>query len=397
MSRQWLSFLLIGSCISIAAPALGAAAATDKPSEAEQSEPTPSEAEQSEPSQSEASQSDTGQSESNRGRLGVTVRASSTYSSNLFREQRRREDAFDRNLPGQRYYEMQGPGDLASRLSLDDHYYFGGQGLRATRISVGAAYVFHARNEIANYVDLGGSLSVSPGASDRLVLDVGFIPRRFRKNYSLQEVAGVRQYEHAYYSQTRGGARLIHDWSKPWRSELRYEVVVRKYARPFENRDVTHHATELSLARDLWRLKATLGGLAALGFTASGLEFGVPVDRSYRDFGGFVGLDARFGYGLHAGADVRYRLRDYTTSDPSNQTYFNRGDWLLTLSARVRKDFGTSFAMLFEATRISNETNRGDLPQVDPTDLGYEDLFAGFGIEVTLGARSREVAPRSTK
>ena len=133
--------------------------------------------------------------------FGFSALLAPTYSSNVYREQRRREADFDQNAPGERYYEMEGPADVGTELGVQGSYRWRLDGTRDARVLLGASYVFYVRNGIANYFSALGSVGYELGSRDRLSLRADVVPRRFKKNYSIREVDGNKFYEHAYYWQ----------------------------------------------------------------------------------------------------------------------------------------------------------------------------------------------------
>ncbi len=316
--------------------------------------------------------------------LGLSAQLFSTYTTNLYHEQRRREDDFDRNGRGQRYYEMEGPADLVTEAEVSINYGGKVSRKRSARVELAVGYVLHLRNAIANYFRAEAGAFYDVTSRDRLTLGVEGVPRRFKKNYSIREVAGEKYYEHAYFWEIETTPGWRHEWTKHAGTELAYEFGVRRYLDPFGNRDTTRHAGELVATYDFGRVEPSLGGGAALGTTPSGLEFGVPVDRSYRDITLLAGLDIGYGAGFSSGLEVEYRNRHYTTDEPLNETYFDRTDqrWSVVLDARKR--FGKPLALLAEVGFVNNATNRQDHPGVAPEDLGYQEWTFGLGIEATL-------------
>ena len=318
-------------------------------------------------------------------RYGLTAELIGTYTDNLYRVQRRREDDFDRNQPGEQFYEMEGPGDFVTEASVAPfHKWDLGEG-RDAKASIAAGYAFHVQNAIANYFFIEGSGGYDVSRDDTLSVEAEIIPRRFKKNYSIRDDAfGNRFYEHAYYWEIEPAVGWRHEWTERWKTDLAYEVGVRRYLAPFSNRDTTWHGPELIVSHDFGRVEVGLGAGAAFATTPSGLEFGVPVDRSYNDVRMLAEGEVNLPAGWSVGAEAEYRIRNYTTDEPANDTYFERTDQRWTFTVEGKKRFGEVFSLLVLAGLVDNATNRQDHPNVDPTDLGYEELFLGIGAEATF-------------
>jgi hypothetical protein len=306
------------------------------------------------------------------------------YSDNLFHEQRRRENDFGNNAPGERYDGMRGPDDLATELSLGASQKWHAGEHRSAKASIGAGYVLHLKNAIANYFLFEAAAAYDVAKDDRISLDAEFVPRRFKKNYAATEVAGTRLYEHAYYLGLDVAPGWRHKWTKHTRTDLTYELGFRVYEAPFANRNLVSHGVELVGRHAFGRVEPGLGAGAAIGTTPSGIEFGVPVDRSYRDvlFIGVLGVDLPDKWNIDG--EVEYRIRSYTTDEPLNETYFDRTDRRWSFDLEVKKQIVSMFAVSAELGFIDNATNRQDHPGVDPEDLGYEEWRVGLGVRATL-------------
>ena len=317
---------------------------------------------------------------------GYTLEAEldSTYSSNLYHEQRRRQDSFGQNAPGQRYFGMEGPEDLVNEARVEGSHKWDLGEHRDAKAALGAGYVFHLQNAIANYFELGAAFGYDVARRDRLSLDVEFVPRRFKKNYAADQIAGSSVYEHAYYREIVVTPAYRHGFTKQLRADLAYELGVKEFEDPFKNRDTISHGVELVVRNEFGRVTPGLGGGAAIGTTPSGIEFGIPVERSYRDVVLLGLVDVDLPSGFDVGLDVEYRIRHYTTDEPRNDTYFDRTDRRWELGLELTKRFGRHFAVLGNLGFVVNETNRQDHPNVAPEDLGYEELLAGLGCKAAL-------------
>jgi hypothetical protein len=317
-------------------------------------------------------------------RIGASARVYPQYSSNLYREQRRRESDFGQNAPGERYFEMEGPADVATETGLAGSYEWPVGKKRDASLEVDGEYVFHLRNAIANYFHFNAGVGVDVTSKDAVSLRAGLTPHRFKKNYAVREFAGNKFYEHAYYSEVEGWLAWRHHFKKRLKAELGYEPSLRRFLDPFGNRDTFRNAGELSAGYDFGKVEPEIGLGAAIARTPSGLEFGVPVDRSYRDVRPFASLKVSLGHGFLLGADVEYRNRHYTTTEPANETYYGRTDWRWAFGVNGRERLGSVVMLFAEAEFLENSTNRKDHPDLDPEDLGYEELTVSLGVEVTL-------------
>lgn len=318
-------------------------------------------------------------------RHAISAQVLETYSTNLYHEQKRHENDFNRNGPGERYEGMEGPGDFITEASVEGGLKWKLDKGRFAKASLGAGYVFHVYNAIANYFELSAGGHYDVARHDRLMLDVDVIPRRFRKNYSISyDANGNKFWQHAYYWEVQPSLGYRHLWPAHWGTELTYELGIRRYEDPHGNRSVTSNGLTLLVTHDFKRVTLGVGIEGAIGTTPSGLEFGIPVERSYRDITPIATLDAALPHGFSLGVDLEYRIRHYTTDERANDTYFDRTDRRWDLELKGKKRLGDVFAVVADAGWIRNDTNRQDHPNVDPTDLAYQEFLVGLGIEATL-------------
>lgn len=318
-------------------------------------------------------------------RLEAAGEASMTFSSNVFREQNRRVDDFDtKNDPGERFYDMNGPADLVTRLALEGGIAHKLGKKRKLEAVVGGEYYVHARNTIANYAQLIAELSYDLTRNTALEWKAGFVPRRFYKNYAARlDALGEKVFEPAYAMSLEVAAEVEHRWSD-WKGTAEYELLVRRFADPFGNRDRTGHDLDLELGRELSK-NLTVGASAGagIGIAPGLLELGVVVDRSYWQAGGgaFAEADLRRGWGVEG--EVGYRLRRYTTDVLMDDAHYGRVDNRIATEAGVEKELGDHWTLLFEAGWTEQLSDRSD-PTVDTDEAGYRELFAGAGVRGEL-------------
>ncbi|HEU5055457.1 MAG TPA: hypothetical protein VFU21_02995 [Kofleriaceae bacterium] len=311
--------------------------------------------------------------------VGVDAELTVVYTSNVFREQARRLDDFDsKNDPGERFEDMEGPGDVYARPALGiDWTNKVGSG-RRLKLSAGADFTAYARNGIANYATLeaGGSFDVTK--HDRLGLEVEFIPRRFKENY-FNDVGGTKVFDRAYYLQVAPELSYRREWTKRWATELLYELSLRRFEDPFPHRDVTTHSFALLLARELsGRVTVKLGPEVAFARVDEHMEFGATVDRSHTDLGALGALELNLRHGWAAEAEVEYKRKSYGSDDPADDAHHERRDDGLYLDAEVRKRMTHTWYLTGMTGLTVVKSNRDD-PTIDADDYGYTELVVGVG------------------
>lgn len=332
-----------------------------------------------------AAEVETDHKEPKRAKLGAMGRLSSTYSTNVYREQRRRLDRFDRlKDPGERFHGMSGPQDLVTKASIGGYYTDPLEKKREAFVSLSAGYAFFFENGIANYfyADLATHYDIS--RQDRVALDVEGVPHRFKKNYAIREVNGNPYFDHTYYWELDAEPSWRHGWTKRFDTLLAYDFDEEHYLDPFGNRSTFSHGPLIEGIYDFGRVEPFLGVGAAIGTTPSGLEFGVPIERSYRDLEVLAGVDVKLGSGFDAGARAKYRNRYYTTDEPLNLSYFKRTDQRWTFGLEGRKHFGKALALFCKGGFETEGTNRRDHPNLPPEDLGFDEWTIGLGVEGRL-------------
>jgi len=320
-----------------------------------------------------------------RNQLEAAGEASTSFTSNLFKEQNRRVDDFDsKNDPGERYYDMEGPADLVTRLELEGGIARKLGHKRKLEAVLSGEYFVHARNAIANYAQLGADVSYDITRHTELELTAGFVPRRFHKNYAARlDGSGAKVFEKAYAMTFEAGAELEHRWSG-WRATGAYELLARRFEDPFENRDRTGHDVTVELGREITD-RVVVGGAATGGVaTAPGLvELGVVVDRSYwqAGAGGFAEVDLRHRWKLEG--ELGYRIREYTTDVMADDAHYQRVDHHVKTDVSAEKAFSKRWALLLEGGWTEQLSNRSD-PTLDADEAGYRELVIGAGVRGEL-------------
>jgi len=320
-----------------------------------------------------------------RNQLEAAGEASTSFTSNLFKEQNRRVDDFDsKNDPGERYYGMEGPSDLVTRLELEGGIEHKLGHKRKLEAVVSGEYFVHARNAIANYAELGAKVSYDITRRTELELTAGLVPRRFHKNYAARlDGAGGKVFEKAYAMTGEAGAELEHHWSG-WRATGAYDLLVQRFEDPFENRDRTGHDVTIEVGREVTD-RVVVGGAATGGVaTTPGLvELGVAVDRSYwqAGAGGFAEADLRHRWKLEG--ELGYRMRQYTTDVVMDDAHYQRVDHRVKTDVTAEKTFGKRWTLLLEGGWTEQLSDRSD-PALDTDEAGYRELVIGAGVRGEL-------------
>ncbi len=319
------------------------------------------------------------------GRVDVSGRAGTTYSSNVFREKRRSMGDFDaKSAPGERYHRMASPDDfiLAAGLGLDYARRVGDR--RDIKLGVDADYARYLRTPIASHFTLGAGVSYEITKADRVSLKLQAVPHRFKKNYAAQVMAGNKVYEAAYYRELEPRLGYRRRWGESWRSDLVAALGLRRHLGPFGNRDRTWGEWGVLIGHELGRkVDVGLGGRFNITKTPSGRELGVVMERSFQEWAALATMELRLPGHTTAGAQAEYRQRHYTTDVILNDGYFERSDQRIAIGIEASKRVGKGIAVLLHAEWMTNATDRAD-PKVDTDELGYDVLAAGLGVRGTF-------------
>ncbi len=318
--------------------------------------------------------------------LGLSTLVLTSYTSNLFHEQRRRQSDFtSKGGPGERFAGMSGPADFLTELGIKGSSAWPRDTNRKVVLSAEARYFLHLRNAVANYARLEIGARYDLTRRNTITLQVTGTPKRFRKNYAARLFAGNRVYEPAWYRELDLAAGHRRKWSKRWKTEAQYVPEIRRYLAPFKNRSYHRHELGLHVRRDVGDyLEASVGARGALTWTPSDLELGVPVERSHRELAAVAAIGLALPARVAAELEGEYRVRRYTATVVANDSYFGRTDHRTVVTVGVKRRLGDSFVVLVEASFTQNETNRRDHPNVDPGELGYDEAVAAVGVKGTF-------------
>lgn len=304
------------------------------------------------------------------------------YSSNPFHVDERRLPDFDTDAgPGERFYEMKGPGDyeLVPRLSLGTRYRFTRR--QDAEGSVFFEYHRRLRTGLASYFAAGLGAGVEATRRDRLRADFTLVPRRFHKNYRADGVDGDAPFSHAYYAQYSPRLRYAHAFSKSFSAELSYRLKLRRYESPHVNHDKNVHELGFGTEHELGdRLTLSPGLRVAATNTPNRVEAGgFPVDRSHRDLtpelGVYLDLPHRFDLGLL----LEYRWRRYSTREELDEARYHRKDRRPEIHVEARKRWSWGLSVGADAGWLNNHTNRNH-PDYTAEELAYREYTVGANV-----------------
>ncbi|MCL5281950.1 MAG: hypothetical protein M1376_18805 [Planctomycetes bacterium] len=313
----------------------------------------------------------------------AAVDLKSYYTSNLYHVSEKREDQFDtKNGPGERFHGMEGPGDFVFVPGLDLTWQWDVGKKRDLEVSFGADYFIHARNTIANYLKLGGLLAYDLTRRDTVSLDVDFVPERFWKNLSLEDPSThLKIFEEARYRHIGLAPHYLHEWNKDWATGIEYQYATRDYEDPFHDRDRRGHTVMGLVAYNGFK-HLDVDFFAGYNATATptGVEFGIPVDRSFEEL--ILGGRLCFHLPDHWKAKVgtKYRIRNYTTDTEADTTYFDRRDNTWTLDTEVGRKLGKDLYIAVLAGYGHRTSNRSD-PTITADQVGYTEYRLGLTAE----------------
>lgn len=318
------------------------------------------------------------------GKLHGGARVDVAYTSNLFKEQERRLPQFETDTaPGERYHRMEGPADVVTTPGLE-----AGVGWKAhkreTELSLGAEYAVHARNPIANYLELDLGAEQELTKRDTLALEMSLTPTRFKKNYAYADVAGTRLFARADYLAWTAALEYERRWAKRWWTSIEAAAGQKRFDDPFANRDENSFGGRIGLRHDPWkRLALELGFDAGATLTPGDSEFGIRIDRSRVDaepsFEATLDLPRRF----EVAAGVAHRIRSYTSDVRADGVHFDRVDRRWTLEGAVAKEFGETVSVEIGASFADSDADRQD-PGEDPDEFGYQEFRVELGCEYRI-------------
>ncbi len=313
----------------------------------------------------------------------ITPHVTSYYTSNLYHESEKHMDQFDtKNGPGERFHNMEGPDDFVTIPGIGLTWKWDLGKKRDLKASFDADYSIHARNAIANYLQLSGSLDYDLTRRDTVGVGVDFIPERFWKNLSLEDpITHEKTFAEARYQKLKVAPHYMHDWNKDWSTGVEYEYGTRDYEDPFHNRDRRGH-TVMGLVE--YNGFKGIGINFAGGYnttkTPTGIEFGIPVDRSFNEviLGGAIHFNLPGPWKAKIGTE--YHIRDYTTDVEEDTTYFDRRDNTWTIDGELGRKFGKSMYVALLAGYGHRTSNRSD-PTVTADEVGYTEYRIGLTAE----------------
>lgn len=315
-----------------------------------------------------------------RSKVEVRPHVETTYSSNLYHIPKSRLDQFDtKTAPGERFYNMQGPGDLVTTVGLDGTWRYRLKKKQDLKVRLRTDYTLPMSNGLARYLDLGLRIEGELTRADRLSADFAFIPTRFKKNYS-HDVAGAAVFSRADYRQLSSELEFRHRFHKRLSAGIVYEFRVRRFDTPFENRDRTSHDvlgyTELGFGK---KVDAGLAVGAGQANSPAGEEFSVTVDRSFRTIQGKVWVDVDLRKHWDLALYGKFRVRNYLTKEIADLAHYNRSDPRVKLGLEATKRMSKSLRLTLGTDWVYSDSNRED-PTLNTDEAGYRGVTVGLGL-----------------
>lgn len=306
-------------------------------------------------------------------RFGVEASLGARFTSNLFHVQNRHLSLFETETgPGQRFFDMVGPADLLLEGEALGSVRFPFGERRHLRLELGAGFELPLFSTIAHRLELLFGAAFRIARRDRLELDVSIVPHAFRKNYEAV-VGGASLYRPGYYFEAAPALGYTHGFGRRFRLGLEYELTLRRFESPFDARDYDAHLVTLSGEVEPSKritLGLDLGGEVRLGGPV--LEFGETVDRSSLALLGAVRFEWHPGkrFSLELGFDLR--VREFTTDQATDATYFDRTDVRLRAQAAMEIRLGEGFGLAAAFEWEQNLVNRIDFSSDEADYLELE-------------------------
>jgi hypothetical protein len=313
----------------------------------------------------------------------IEIGRKSHSASSLYHVAEKRADRSDcKDSPGQRFHDMERPGDFVARPGLDLSWQWDIGKKREFGISFGADHYLHARNSIADHLDPDGAIAYDLWRRDKLGPAPEFVPARFHRHFSIDDPDnGLRLLDRADYRQIKLAPRYRHDWNKDWATGVEYEFSQRDYEAPFDNCDRDRHTVTALIAYDgLKRTDIAVGVGFSSTETRVDTEFGVKVDRSYDDLFVKFGVEFDLRHHWEAKLGTKYRVREYATNKRADTARYGRTDDLWMVDAEVGKWLQEDFYVGVLAGWARNDSDRED-DTIESDEVGYEEYIVGLVAE----------------
>lgn len=303
------------------------------------------------------------------------------YTSNLYHVREDREEEFDTETERfDRFFEMEGPSDVFARVDLDLSWTWKDREKRKIRLSLDTTHYAFRDNGIADYSEFALGARFDLTESDRVKLEVGATPNRFRKNYSEEVFPNVEVFTHGYSEDWGASLDYERDLTDKWELAAGLSWEDRNYNEAHANRD--RHGWG-------WTLKSSHQLTDALGLAASlsqgrirtdaGLETGVPTDRSFDEDRASVSLraDLPSDWRLEIGAD--YRVREYLTDVVEDSARYGRTDRRRRFDLLALKGLTRRWSLAVQAEWLRNRSDT-EASRLDEEESGYREFLGGAGL-----------------
>jgi len=295
----------------------------------------------------------------------------SEYTDNLFHYSKRRLDEFDaEDADGERFHGLDGSSDVVTRLRLRPEYRWRPRKERELRVSLGVAYYQHARNTIADYLEISTGLEADVTKRDRLVFDVSQTIDRFGKNF---KDTAADLFDAAFYDETDVRIGYTRRFGKRWDGGADYEMRRRRYNEKFSSRDSDGDYLNLRSSYSLGnRIDAETSFSYGVIESETGIDDGIPIDRSYDERRLAQSFKLGLSYGMHLGVDGVLRSRDYTTDVQEDEGRYKRKDDYSMLRLEIGKEWKNGLSAALRGALIDSDSDRID-PTVETDETGYEE------------------------
>ena len=302
--------------------------------------------------------------------------------SNVFHVARRRLPGFaTETAQYQRFHGMEGPDDVGALLSMQLGWRWRRSSHRAIELRFRAQRESFVDNEIADGSGFRITGIFEPSRHDRLRLDAGWAPERFRKNASYEAFPGISVYGRA--DETRASASLAYEreLSKRWTATAGCSWRKRDFASPFDFRDEERIGWSAGVAFEpVKRLALSLEAGRRRGSTGLEPAGTYAKDRSYEDDVVSLGVGVKLPRKWRIEESTSFRSRDFTTSAIEDATRHGRTDRRWSTSLAALKRIGDHWSLRMGVSRLDRHSGRV-VPGVSAHALGYDDTAAwmGFG------------------
>lgn len=302
----------------------------------------------------------------------------SEYTDNLFHYSEQRVDEFDdRDDEGDRYFGLESPSDVVTRLRVRLDYRWNLREKQDLKVFLNASHFDHARNGIADYEEVSTGVEIDMAKRDRVEVALEHTFDRFKKNL---KIASSDQFDAAFYDQTDALIGYTRRLGKEWYAGLDYAVSSRRFNAPFQGRDFDGDYLRL---RTSYALGRSIDSDTSFSYgeidSATEMDDGILIDRSYDEMDLSQAFDFRLGQGFHIGLDLELRRRDYTTDVEEDTGRHDRQDDYWRTGAEIGREWKNGLTLALRGEILDNDSDRID-PDVETDETGYRETIVGIDV-----------------